>query len=78
MIIKAFYMLDDEPIKSVRFEADRDYQPVDKQVIYANAPENWDECKWDHGSVKPMRKKRKVEVMEEPEIHDENIDDINE
>ena len=68
MIIKAFYYLDGEPIKAVRFTANKDYQPEDKKVIYNNAPENWDECKWDHGSVKPQRKKRKVEVVEEPQL----------
>lgn len=78
MIIKAWYVLDGDYIKSVKFEADRDYQPVDKKVIYDNAPESWDECVWDHGSVKPKteRKKRKVEVVEEPEIpHEDTIDD---
>ena len=78
MIIKAFYMLDDEIVGVVRFEATPDFQPADKQVIYANAPDKWDECKWDNGSVKPQRKKRKVEVIEELEIPEENIDDINE
>ena len=78
MIIKAFYMLGDEPIKSVRFEADSTGQPVDKKVIYDNAPDSWDICKWDQGDLKPLRKKRKVEVMEEPEIHEENTDETSE
>lgn len=78
MIKKAFYYLDDEPIKSVKFETDVDGQPVDKKVIYDNAPDNWDICKWDQGDLKPQRKKRKVEVIEELEIHDEIVDDSNE
>jgi hypothetical protein len=65
MIIKAFYMLDGEIIKSVRFEADSDFQPEDKQVIYANAPERWDSCVWDNGKVMPQRKKRKLKPLEE-------------
>lgn len=78
MIIKGWYVLNGDYIKSVKFEADIEYQPLDKKVIYDNAPERWDECIWDHGSVKPQRKKRKVEVVEEPEIHEENTDDISE
>lgn len=70
MIIKAWYICGGDYVKAVKFEADRNYQPMDKKVIYANAPENWDECKWDHGSVKP-KKKKKVEVIEEPNMEAE-------
>lgn len=65
MIIKGWYILNGDYIKSVKFEADSDNQPLDNNVIYDNAPNNWDECIWDHGSVKPKRQKRKVEVVEE-------------
>lgn len=71
MIIKAWYICGGDYVKAVKFEADRNYQPMDKKVIYANAPENWDECKWDHGSVKPKKKKKKVEVIEEPNMEAE-------
>lgn len=78
MIIKAFYMLDGDVLKSVRFEANSDHQPEDIKVIYANAPEKWDECVWDHGSVKPMRKKRSVKVVEEVKLDDKIADDNSE
>ena len=80
MIIKGWYVFNGDYIKSVKFDADKNYQPLDKKVIYDNAPESWDECVWDHGSVKPKaeRKKRKVEVVEEPEIHEEITDETSE
>ena len=80
MIIKGWYVFNGDYIKAVKFDADRNYQPLDKKVIYDNAPESWDECVWDHGSVKPKteRKKRKVEVLEEPDFRDEIVDDSNE
>jgi len=78
MIIKAWYMLDNEVVKSVKFVADRDNQPEDINVIYSNAPSYWDECVWDHGNVKPKRKKREAKVVETVEftaqITDENIE----
>lgn len=78
MIIKAWYKLDGEVSKSVKFVANRDMQPEDINVIYTNAPENWDECVWDHGNVKPKRKKREAKVVETVEfttqITDENIE----
>lgn len=78
MIITAWYKLDNEVVKSVKFEANTDMQPEDINVIYANAPYNWDECVWDHGNVKPMRKKREAKVVKTVEftaqITDENIE----
>tara|TARA_R110001606_G_scaffold148220_1_gene288288 strand:+ start:2854 stop:3090 length:237 start_codon:yes stop_codon:yes gene_type:complete len=74
MIIKAWYKLDGEVVKSVRFEADKDMQPEDIKVIHSNAPKSgyWDECVWDHGTVLPIeRKKRKPkEVSDEPKSDD--------
>ena len=74
MIIKGWYILGDDYIKSVKFEADRNYQPVDKKVIYENAPDNWDVCVWDQGNLKPQRKKRKVELEIPEEINEDIVE----
>tara|TARA_R110000796_G_scaffold163631_1_gene280587 strand:+ start:3595 stop:3840 length:246 start_codon:yes stop_codon:yes gene_type:complete len=81
MIIKAWYKLDNEVVKAVRFEADSDCQPLEINIIYDNAPYSWDECVWDEGRVEPKPKKRvkrKVEVLEtlaiEPETDNDTID----
>lgn len=66
MIIKGWYILDGDYIKSVKFEADRNGKPLNKNIIYDNAPENWDICKWDQGEVKPKKTKVVEEVVEIP------------
>jgi hypothetical protein len=77
MIIKAIYYYNGN--KSGEIKINTDTQNINDTIING-APKYWDVCRWDDNEVFPMRKKRtrKVEVMEEPEIHDENIDDINE
>tara|TARA_R110001606_G_scaffold194631_1_gene342352 strand:- start:3904 stop:4155 length:252 start_codon:yes stop_codon:yes gene_type:complete len=83
MIIKAWYKLDNETVKAVRFDADSSMQPLDKEVIYSNAPGDgyWDECIWDHGRVEPKPKKRAkrkeyiTEVLSATlEISDDSVD----
>lgn len=59
-MIKAYFYLDGVAIKSVKFENDADMQPLDNKTIYDASPDKWDVCKWDHGEVTPMRKKRKT------------------
>lgn len=62
-------MLADTVVKSVRFKADAEHQPLDKQEIYTHAPEKWDVCVWDQGSIKPLRKKRSViETLSEDDV----------
>ena len=78
MIKAHYYGADGVVLGSVKFDADRNKQPLDTKKIYDTAPEGWTVCKWDHGEVFPMRKKRKVEVVEEVEIHEDNADDISE
>ena len=78
MIKAHYYGSDGSVLGSVKFDADRNRQPLDIKKIYDAAPEDWTVCKWDHGEVFPMRKKRSVEVVESLEIHENDADDISE
>ena len=74
MIIKATYFCNGN--KSGEVKIDTETQDINS-VVQASAPKYWDVCRWDNGEVLPEvvkkeRKKRKVEVVKEPEIHEEN------
>lgn len=74
-IIKATYYHNGNKIGTIKFDNQDDGY---EKKIHANAPSKWDECVWDHGSVKPMRKKRSVKVVEEVKLDDEIADDNSE
>lgn len=68
------FWLNDEVIgvKAIAFKGDN----PDNSSFENKKPKAWDKCSWDDGEIlsptyKPKRKKRKVEEVEEPEIHDE-------
>ena len=66
-------------VKSVAFKGDT----PDKSSFDNKKPKEWDKCSWDDGELlsptyTPKRKKRKVEVVEEPEIHEEITDETSE
>lgn len=78
-MIKAQYYLNGVAIKSVKFEHDKNGQPLDKKVIHNNAPEEWDTCEWDQGVVKPKKHKKQLELaVEAVEAAEENTDNTGE
>ena len=66
-------------VKSIAFNGDT---PV-KSSFDGKCPKSWDKCSWDDGEIvsptyTPKRKKRKVEEVVEPEIHEEITDESSE
>ena len=66
-MIKAKYYYKGDVVGTVKFQHDRDRQPIDSSVIIASAPSKWTSCCWDHGEIQAPRKKTKP-VEEESSI----------
>ena len=74
-MIKAKYLFKGAVVGAVKFEHDREKQPVDKRVIFDSAPKKWDCCCWDHGEIQAPRRKRKPVETEESSIEITILDD---
>lgn len=62
-MIKATYYNGDVIVGTVKFDEDKNKQPLDKNKIYKDAPESWTVCKWEEGEVFP-KKAKKTKVVE--------------
>ena len=58
-MIKAKYLYKGKVVGAVKFEHDRQYQPLNTKDIISAAPKQWDSCCWDHGEIQAPRKKAK-------------------
>lgn len=81
MIIKAEYFYKGNKMGDVKI--DTETQDINT-VVQASAPKYWDVCDANGVEILPevkqtkRIKKREVEVLEEPEIQEEDTDDISE
>ncbi len=73
-MIKATYYYKGDVVGTVKFQHDRNRQPLDTKDIIAAAPVKWDSCCWDHGEIVAPRRKRAPtieEIVAEPVIHED-------